>query len=202
MLQMTGERQIATSIDKIKPDHRQRYEFAADQISDKYENAKVLDAACGVGYGSWVMAEKGIQVTGIDISADALDVAKQHYSIDDLTKFVQCDIVRDALPDAHFDIIVSFETIEHVEEDELILSKFSELGDYLFVSVPNEEVVPFSKETHPFHFRHYTPDEFEALLEKTGWKPMQWFTQYDKYPGDVYEADDGRSLIVIARSKK
>ena len=201
MLQMTGERQVATDLSGIKPDHRQRYEFAV-KILEELNNPVVMDAACGVGYGTYIMAKAGHTTIGVDLSQDAIDMANTHYSVKELTQYYQRDVVRDDFPDLPIDVIVSFETVEHVQEDEILLSKFSRTAPYLIVSVPNEEVVPYTKETHPFHFKHYSPAEFEALLEKTGWIPLEWYTQYDKSPGMVYEADDGRSLIVFARSKE
>lgn len=201
MLQMTGERQISTTLEHIKPDHRQRYQFASHELTRQFEHATVLDAACGVGYGSYIMAKAGHSVTGIDIAQDAIDVARANYHIDELTRFQQCDIIHDPFPsDKMIDCIVSFETIEHVQEDELLLSKFTQIAPYLICSVPNEEILPYTRETFPFHFKHYTPGEFEQLLVNTGWEPVEWYTQYDKNPGQIFEADDGRTSVVIARN--
>ena len=205
VLSLTGERQVATDIDQIAKDHIKRYEFAADYIENEMDiQAQVLDAACGNGYGSYVIAlNTGAQVTGLEISQDAVDCAVQHYSLADLTRYEKVDFVDGSIPHSKhesgmYDCIVCFETLEHMAKPEILLQKFLEVGNTMICSVPNEDVVPYEHANHPFHFRHYTVEKFEELLNDCGWRVTEWFTQYSKQEGDVYEADDGKTLIVVA----
>lgn len=81
MLKFTGERLIpeftkcSTETEMFK-EHIERYKFASQFV----ENKIVLDIACGVGYGSKLLAEKANRVFGCDISDDAIKYAKSHYS--------------------------------------------------------------------------------------------------------------------------
>lgn len=200
MLQLTGERQIATDIGQISPDHRSRYQFAAEIL--ECEGGIVLDAACGNGYGSYILAsEANVNVVGVDISKDAIECANEHYKVDDLVSFELCDLVDNDLPgenNVRYDAVISFETIEHVADPINILRKFTDLSDKLICSVPNEDVVPHEHNKFPFHFRHYTAEDFTQLLEDSGWRITEWFAQYDKQDGTIYDADDGRTHIVVA----
>lgn len=200
MLVNTGERQISPTIEHIAPDHANRYKFVAKRMKAMgLEN--VLDAACGVGYGSWVMAEEGLTVTGIDICREALDFALENYNHPNID-YVQADITEIKEWDydsQRFDIAVSLETIEHVRDDRGLLESLYTAAPYLIASVPNESVVPFDSDTHPFHIRHYTVFEFTELLENVGYQVLEMWTQYDKHPGEMYRGDDGRTLIAIAK---
>lgn len=202
MLQSTGERQVGTTLNQIKPDHLERYKFASEYLD---EGLTVLDAACGVGYGSYVIAASGHNVLGIDIEPRALDMAKEFYAHDNV-KYLVCDISKEQFPfaDSRFDAVVSFETIEHVMEAiaRRFLTNLSKISDVLLASVPNEEVVPHNYHTHPFHERHYTPEEFIELLESTGWEVEKMYTQHTKNPGLVEPGDDGRTLIAVCKTKR
>lgn len=196
----TGERQTAATIDGITPDHRKRYEFAGHRMGMNYGACGIIDAACGVGYGAWMMVLQGHRVTAVDISIEAINFAKQKYNLPNI-EYHNMDATA---PDPEnvlgsgYDFAVSFETIEHVKEPEKLLRNLSSKAHMLIASVPNENVVPFSKETHPFHERHYTPEEFDELLKASGWIPLEWHTQHDKWNGDVSLGNDGRTLIVVA----
>lgn len=205
-LSLTGERQIATTLDQIAPDHRARYEWAAERITEMFgDNASVLDAACGVGYGSFIMANAGHIVTGVDISADAIEHAKKHYSHDSV-RYVVDDVLKgDYAQDKKYDVIVSFETIEHLSQDIELMKKFSSISDTLIASVPNELVIPYNKHDFPFHVRHYSPLAFEDLVldfcmrsANTSYNIMERCMQKDKWTGTVENGEDGRTLILIA----
>lgn len=211
MLPQTGERQVAENIEGIKPNHRERYQFAINKIKENFQYnstmLNILDAACGIGYGTWMIAEqiKHATVTGADIFQDAVDAANRAYKLDN-NGFIQLDLGDAAAWDKNIigrmDAIVSIETIEHVLDAEALIARYTKTTDFLIGSVPNQDVVPFHKEQHPFHFRHYTKGEFEQLLNDYGFFIDVWATQYNKIPGIVYEdADDGMGFIVSARKK-
>ncbi len=206
MLQQTGERQVATSLDGIKPNHRNRYQFAIDKIlgnlRDSSKQLVLLDAACGIGYGTAMIADAVYSTAiGIDVSEEAISEAIKHYKREN-NDFMVVDLSDSyAWPfsDSFFDAIISIETIEHIEDAESLIARFSESTNFLIASVPNQDIVPFDKKNHPFHFRHYTKGQFETLLNDYGFKVECWATQYDKIPGIVYsDADDGMGFIVSA----
>lgn len=191
---------------QIKPNHRERYQFAIDKIRKRYGEIKptVLDCACGVGYGTMMIADQVARIaTGLDIAEEAIEVANRAY-LKGNNEFQVCDLGDNdqwnkVLGDRQFDAIVSIETIEHVEDAEALIKRYSERTNFLVGSVPNEVFVPWKKEQHPFHFRHYTRTQFTELLADHGFKITCWATQYDKIPGEVYEdADDGMGFIVTA----
>lgn len=190
----TGERQVGMTLEQIKPDHLRRYEFAAQMVS-----GHVIDAACGTGYGAYIMAKSPEvrAVLAIDISAEALAWGEEHFPHYKVAR-EQGDLEADVTPRWHANYAVSFETLEHLQHPEKLLRRLWHETDHLIASVPNENVIPFSPEKNPFHVRHYTPHEFEALLNSCGWRVTTWMTQHDKDPGHVTSGDDGRFLVVLA----
>jgi len=210
MLPQTGERQVAETLDGIKPNHRNRYQFAIDMIKRDIEkdDPVIIDCACGVGYGTLMLADafENGHAHGFDIEPKAVEVARRAYGISN-NSFAAVDLGNpeqwtNAVADITADVIVSIETIEHVEHASALIHRYAETAPYLVASVPNEQIVPFNKASHPFHFRHYTRQEFEQLLNDHGYEVLAWATQYDKIPGIVYEdADDGMGFIVSAKLK-
>lgn len=195
-MQNTGERQVGTRLEDIKADHLRRYEFARDMVS-----GAVVDAACGTGYGALVMAKSPAvgSVLALDISVEALTHGDEwfpHYKVQ--REYADLQAEGAEWPELAFDHAVSFETIEHLEHPETLLRQLYRASHNLIASVPNESVIPFTPESHPFHVRHYTKGEFEALLNECGWHVTTWLTQHDKVPGEITSGDDGRFLIVLA----
>src|SRR5207249_9324746 len=100
---------------------------------------RVLDIACGEGYGSAALARAGAaSVVGVDISAEACEHARRKYGVD--ARVGRAD--RIPLPAGSIDVIVSFETIEHVERPESFLNECVRVlapGGALILSTPNRE---------------------------------------------------------------
>ncbi len=110
----TGERFVPGIDDaELAMEHYQRYYSALPLVRGK----KVLDAACGEGYGTALLAKAAAHVTGIDISPDAIARAKGSYSQEGRVRFIEGSIAELPLEDYSIDVVVSFETIEHVPED-------------------------------------------------------------------------------------
>jgi hypothetical protein len=133
-------------------------------------------------------------VTGVDIEPEAIAYAKKHYQ----GPTYLCDAA--GWPQGRFDALVSFETIEHLEIPRQVF--WSASAPLVIASVPNEERYPFSKEKfagdkYP-HKRHYTPSEFEALLNSAGYEVTDRFCQKDKH-GDIHPGSDGMFMIYAAR---
>jgi len=205
MLPQTGERQVAENIEGIKPNHRQRYQFACDKLVERFAGAqqiRVLDAACGIGYGTMMLADTlpEAYVIGVDVFPEAIEAAKRAYnrSNNDFSVLDLADPAAWPYDVGELDAIVSIETIEHVADGDSLIRRFADTAKFLVASVPNEAWVPFDKSQHPFHYRHYHKNEFEQLLNDYGYTVESWVTQYDKIPGEIYEADDGMGFIVSA----
>lgn len=100
-----------------------------------------------------------------------------------------------------FETIVSFETLEHLKDPRIALKAFREAcTGSLIASVPNELRYPFSVERfagdkYP-HQRHYTPEQFEELLDSCGFAVMEYFCQKDKR-GEIFGGVDGMFMIVV-----
>lgn len=157
---------------------QKRYFYALNFIRDK----DVLDCACGIGWGSCLLANGGAKsVTGVDLSDVAIQSAQTFYSADKL-KFI-FGTANDIDPDVKFDVITSFETLEHVDDpiDYLkSLKKHLKPGGLLLLSTPNgfcfkhEQDKPYN----PYHLDEFTKDELLRLLEQSGWRCDKYLGQH------------------------
>jgi predicted SAM-dependent methyltransferase len=179
-LSATGERQTGRTVEEIELGHRARYYWALQHLP---AGAAVLDAACGCGYGSHILAEGGLRVLGVDVSEDAIGFARHYHYHDRLSFEVgaidnRASIRRIATDFSPLDAVVSLETIEHLEHPEEFLRTAFDLlvsGGSLFCSTPNAEVMSIADA--PFHRRHFTLDEMLALLADVGFRSVQWYGQ-------------------------
>lgn len=144
-------------------DHVRRYLLAQQYVHDQ----RVLDIACGTGYGGEILRQGGArQVIGIDISSDALRHAASHWT---KAQFVQGDAGCIPLPGASLDVIVSFETLEHLAEPHKFLRearRLLKLNGTLILSTPNRAVASAGSATpfSPYHVFEPTLAELRALL--------------------------------------
>ena len=143
----------------------ERYEFAARYVNGD----RVLDIACGSGYGTRLLAEKsdspGRVVTGVDLSEAAVAYATERYG-NQQTRFIASDGMGFAEPEG-FDLVVSIETIEHVPDARGFIGRlisFVRPGGLLVVSVP---VTP-SVDGNPHHLHDFSPRSFRAPFLQNG----------------------------------
>jgi hypothetical protein len=192
-----GERQVAPDVSGIRRDHVARYEFVAARLP---KGSRVLDLACGIGYGSQLLAKAGHRVIGIDASAEAIAYAEAYYSHPNVT--FECRAAEDMPADEFgtFDAVVSFETIEHLAEPAWVLSHWSHHAGTLYASVPNEAVFPHAGRVK-FHHRHYTRAQFNELLASNGWTASEWHGQIGPW-SEVAANVEGRTLIAVAQSSR
>lgn len=195
-----GERQISSDLRGIRDDHKNRYDFAC-QVLHKYKPNNILDLACGIGYGSKMLADKlHCSVTGVDIDKGAIDYAQNHYKSGNVEHL--CADAREIEFKQHFDAIVSFETIEHIDFDKQLLTKFYQLlapGGTFICSTPNQDVMPFVKEKFKYHIRHYTPSEIAQIITECGFSIVGTYTQKDPRYGQVEAGDDGCFTIMVCK---
>lgn len=136
------------------------------------QGKRVLDIACGEGYGSFAMAEKwgAREVHGVDISADAINSAKNNFSHDNV-KFSTLNAEKDAdfFEENFFDLIVSFETIEHLGDPVSFLGnlkKWLKKDGIILISCPNDNwYYSEPQQSNPFHEKKYSFLEFCDLCE-------------------------------------
>ncbi len=183
----TGERQVSQTLEGIRRDHIARYEWVNSQLD---KSAKIIDAACGVGYGSNILAKAGHTVTGIDISPEAIEYARKHWKHPRVT-FAKGDL-SDPKNLKKSDACVAFECIEHIKDPKPMLKALRESGSVLFASVPNEAIFPYANYAH--HFRHYTKGQFTSLLRECGWNVVEWYGQHGR-ESEVELNVNGRTLV-------
>jgi SAM-dependent methyltransferase len=141
--------------------HLKRYRFALPYCSGK----EVLDVACGAGYGTAVLAAGARRVVGVDRDAEAVAYARSRYAADNV-EFREGDALALADPDDAYDAVVSFETIEHVPDQERFLAEVARVlrPDGVFVvSTPHVRETTRSP-GNPFHEVELSRSDFGALL--------------------------------------
>lgn len=157
---------------------------------------RVLDAACGCGYGSKILHDAGNKVVGVDFYPLAVEWATTRFPGPEYL----CADISDRPWSGGFDWIVSLETIEHLKYPVPVLKAFREADCRLVVSTPNEELYKFRPEKfakdHSPHFRHYTPKEFDDLLAGVGFKVVSRHCQVDKC-SEVTPGTDGIFLVYV-----
>jgi SAM-dependent methyltransferase len=184
-----GERQEAPTLEGVRPDHTNRYKWAAERLS-----GTVVDAACGTGYGSAILAEAGLEVRAYDNDPDAIEFAEQHFNSTPAITYTVGDLY-DVVHPKNVDAVVCFEALEHLVKPEVALRRFHDMAPTLLVSVPNEDVFPHRGYAH--HVRHYTQPQLEDLLNRNGWLVKEWWGQED-HVAEVEQDISGRTLIAVA----
>ncbi|MEM9660674.1 MAG: methyltransferase domain-containing protein [Planctomycetota bacterium] len=117
--------------------HLRRYLLAARYARGR----RVLDAACGTGYGSALLIDRGAQsVTGVDVDRRAVEYAKRYHARDGI-EYSVCDVTQVPLADGAIDLITSFETVEHLPRPDRLFAEFARVltpGGMLVLSTPND----------------------------------------------------------------
>jgi SAM-dependent methyltransferase len=162
---------------RLEADHLARYRFASRFVRGK----SVLDIACGVGYGSDLLSKAGAsRVDGVDINEDVIAYARENYASES-TRFLPGDIYTFSSP-ARYDVIVSFETIEHVDDyGKALANIFRLLSDSgrLIISSPNRSITSPKARTmddkprNIHHVREFTIDELKSALTAHGFAVKQ-----------------------------
>lgn len=171
-MKFEGERFVPSNHnqnDSFYLEHIQRYRFTKPYIQGK----KILDLGCGTGYGSKELIKLGAgEVTGIDISREAIKFAISNFQtksdarIHKLT-FQVGDVTRLPFLNNSFDVIISFEVIEHIQNYLIYLQEAFRVlrdGGYFIFSTPNR--LQYRHSTSHFHFKEFTTDELIDLFKQ------------------------------------
>ena len=207
-------RQVAPTLDGIREDHLARYRYAAARARAG-GLTWAFDIGCGVGYGSWILAdEAGLLVCGFDRDAAAIEYGETHYRHMTVLRAVRDLAVHNIWPPPRalgdigvprFGLIAAFDIIEHSADAPAFLARAARNAWLLVGSVPNQDVVPFVPgKANPEHVRHYTPAEIRAELAGTGWRVVMLGCQTAKRGAAAGVREDttaGRTLVFVAESK-
>lgn len=166
--EFTGERFIPGIEDqKLTIEHMQRYKSIIKLVKGK----KVIDIACGEGYGTAMLAEVASEIMGVDIDVDTIGRAQKKYKRENL-RYQVGSVEKIPAVDMSVDVIVSFETIEHVAEElqQAFLKECTRVlktGGMLIMSTPNKEIYSdqynYVNEYHVHEFYH---DEYLQFLKQ------------------------------------
>ena len=217
----TGERFLPGINDiKLEIEHYQRYLSVQRLVKDKI----VLDAACGEGYGSDILAKYAKKVIGIDLDNDTITRAKVKYKDRDNLIFIQGNIEKLEIEDCSIDIVISFETIEHVSEDiqKNFLNEIDRVlknDGIMVMSTPNKRIYSdlhnYNNEFHIKEFYHkdflkFLHEKFQFVqLYNQSFKVFSVIDSCNREEDDItyYSKDrkynsDGKYYIAIASHKE
>ena len=184
-----------------KPERREfhidRYKFASNYVKNKV----VADIACGTGYGTRVVLEDGdaLKCVGVDIDYKAVLYAKRKHAVKG-SEFICSSAENVPLEAESFDVIVSFETLEHVHDETFLISEFYRLlksNGLLIISTPNEWPLSIAK----YHTKEYDLEEFEKVL-KTNFEIQKMYNQNSGDSGRKYNHSQPKGIIETTTKNK
>ena len=142
-------------------EHEARYQFASARVRSR----RVLDIASGSGMGTSLLLRAGASnVTGVDISLEAIEYADRHFPG---PRYMQGDGCKIPLQDASVDVVVSFETIEHLKDTAGFLKECCRVlvpGGTFIGSTPNEPIFTWLNGLNEFHLTNFSSRQFEQAL--------------------------------------
>jgi|GEM_PF-1559981 len=191
LLAFTGERYVPWADDPaMNYEHLHRYRFVKEFVKGK----KVLDLGCGEGYGCFMLSDDADSVTGIDIAGEAIRHASVKYQRGNL-KFVQGSMADIPIEGEYlFDIVISFEALEHIAEQDDLLREVKRLlkKDGIFiVSTPNKHELHAENPNYQneFHVKELSLNEFNSLLA-ANFKNISLFGQKVCASSDIFPLYD------------
>lgn len=162
--EFTGERFIPGVRGEIEVEHLHRYLFARNMLN----GLDVLDIACGEGYGSRILSDTAKTIVGVDIDQAIIDRASRVHGTDTV-RFLHGSCLSIPLEDDSVDAIVSYETVEHIEDHAGFMSEIRRVlrkDGLLIMSTPDTNAyVQSSPEDNPYHVREMERAEFQSFLK-------------------------------------
>jgi SAM-dependent methyltransferase len=161
----------------LAAEHASRYAFAAALCAGK----RVLDVACGDGYGAFILARQGTaEVVGVDIAEEAIAVARHRFAREGV-EFLCGNVLElsELLGTrAPFDVVISFETIEHISDPRRLLEGISRVlapDGIIILSCPNDALETARGITNQFHVKTYTLADFQELTTSILGTGARWY---------------------------
>ena len=195
-LPFTGERFIPGLKGEIWMEHWHRYHFASRWAAGQ----RVLDVACGEGYGSALLARSAAHVTGVDVSEHAIAHAKGAYADRRNLELVRASCTDLPLPGASVDVAVTFETIEHIAEQDRFLDELARVlkpDGVLVLSCPNKlEYSDKRNYRNEFHVKEMYRDEL-ARMVAARFPEAQWYGQRPTFFSVIAPEANAASAQVI-----
>lgn len=196
------ERINTEKLDMYQKSHYARYEFAEKQI---LKNSVCGDFACGTGYGTAMIAKKAKKVIGVDKNARVITEIKKRYKWVKNVKFIKSDLLK--LKFKHvFDYIISFETLEHFKEKDIILllnlyHQILKSNGIIIFSTPYMQINNKAAKKMGFHKTFFIDEEkINAWLTKTRFKPRQY--KYQNYQTHLITNNPEVKHFIICIAKK
>jgi len=155
--------------------HLFAYEFAKDTIS---ENSFVLEVGCGEGYGTNLLSQHSGKIIGLDVDKDTIAHSSGKYGAENCL-FRTYDGVKIPYEDNTFDTVVSFQVIEHIQDDINYVSEIYRVlkrNGIFILTTPNRtnRLKPGQKPWNRFHIREYYPEELEKILNNKFYDVKMW----------------------------
>jgi SAM-dependent methyltransferase len=163
-VRFTGERIVPELANYFFREHIARYRFAAEYVRSWH---RVLDVGCGDGYGTYYLCPRAQEAVGIDISHDAITLARKKYRNPNLDFRV---LESDDWPfsEGTFDILVFFEVFEHVAQPQELLREARRVlkdDGLILISTPNRDVYGENL-PDPYHVKEYSLHEFVGIVRQ------------------------------------
>jgi O-antigen biosynthesis protein len=196
-LAWSGERFMPTLKGRIRYEHFHRYAACQTLLRGK----SVLDVACGEGYGSTILSQVAANVVGVDISAQAIDHARQTYAAHSPNLTFTCASAT-SLPfdSGTFQVVVSFETLEHLLDQETMLREIKRVlvkDGLLIISTPERETYrAMDGGDNEFHVKELSKNEFTSLLYQS-FKHLKIFGQRLATVGWFQPEEDLKSELEV-----
>ena len=146
---------------------KKAYEYAATHVSGK----QVLDYGVGSGFGTLLLSQHASRVVGVDVFPKTIAFCKKFHRKPN-TKFIRIrDSYTTPFPDNHFDVVTSFQVIEHVKDVERYLCELRRVlkpGGTIIITTPNKgyRLLPFQKPWNGEHIREYSNHGLQKEMRK------------------------------------
>jgi 2-polyprenyl-3-methyl-5-hydroxy-6-metoxy-1,4-benzoquinol methylase len=189
-------------LDIYQKSHLKRYEFVKQLLN---QNDIIGDFACGTGYGTSMLSERSAKVIGIDINERVIKVIKKRYRKNNKIDFIVSNILNIKYKD-YFNKIVSFETVEHLEEKDILLvfklffNALKTNGVIIF-SVPYMQEASEAAIKMGFHKTFYIDEQkIKDWLEQAGFKKHSFkYQNYETH--DIVDTLDKKDFIICIAEK-
>ena len=198
-MNFTGERFLPGIEGNIELEHIHRYLLSKSLV----KNMDVLDIACGEGYGSYILSDEAHKVYGVDVSLDTIKQAKTKYQRSNLD-FRIGDCREIPIADSSVDAVVSFETIEHINEQDQFLSEIKRVlrpDGILVISSPDKQTYTLGTGIkNPFHEKELFDFEFREKIFLY-FKHAKFMGQRVVFGSGIVESDSKNLFISFAPVK-